>query len=258
MAVVMKSTVSAAVSVAVSAAVAVAVASLAGATPAAAEIIVTPYFLLPTSNGKLGVGPVDVNIDSTPADLFRDLRWAVLGSVEWNNGDWGVNFDVNYISLNVAEGVNLGFEVRGHQAAYTATVLKRIHPFAWVYAGARYSDFGVRLLCDLDCGVPQLPPRDIDVRRSRGWVEPVVGFRAELPFNDKLDLTVNADMGGFGAGSNISANFWPQLGIRVGSSGKALLGYRIIYVDYDSDEGDRRFVYDAATFGPTLGFEWRF
>ncbi len=237
--------------------------AMAFAAPATAgemEIIATPYFLLPTTNGKFGVGRFDETIDDTPADLFDKLNWAVMGSLEVNNGEWGVNLDVNYISLDVTED-DRPLSLNGHQSAYTATVLKRIHPMAWAYAGVRYSDFGIKLECRNPCVLPaplSTATQSPDRTRSKGWFEPVIGFRAELPFNDKLDLTVIADMGGFGAGSKISANFWPQLGIRMGASSKALIGYRIIYVDYESGSGSTRFVYDAATFGPTIGVEFRF
>ncbi len=231
------------------------------ATPVAArdwEIIVSPYFMLPTTNGKFGVGRYETEVADSPADLFSKLNWGVFGAVEANNGDWGVNFDVNYVNIDASPD-DRRLSVNGHQAAYTGIILKRIHEYAWACAGVRYSDFGLDLECRNGCNLPLLPGSTPAERRgNKGWFEPLVGIRAELPFNEKLDLTVTADLGGFGAGSKISANVWPQLGLHIARASKLLIGYRIIYVDYDQGVGRDRFLYDVATFGPTIGLEFRF
>lgn len=230
------------------------------------EVILTPYFMAPSMDGKFGLGPFDTQVSASPSDIFSNLNWGVMGSAEINNGNWGVNIDINYMNLDVTPDDVRRLSVNGHQAAYTATILKRVHENAWVYAGARLSDMGVTFECQSNClpngginlpnGGANLP--NIDPSRNQSWVEGLVGFRAELPFNDSLNLTFNADVGGFGEGSEISVNVWPQLGIRLGGSSKAMLGYRLIYVKHESEEDGRRFLYDVLTFGPTVGLEFRF
>lgn len=229
------------------------------------NIIVTPYFMAPNMDGKAALGRLATQVSQSPSDIFSNLNWGVMGSVEVNSGNWGINFDVNYMNLDLTPDRLDRLEVAGHQAAYTATVLKRIHENAWVYAGARYSNMGVNFGCQSQClpnGGTNVPGNinvpAIDASRNKGWVEGLVGFRAELPFNDKVDLTFTADVGGFGEGSEISVNVWPQLGFRLGGSSKAMLGYRLIYVKHESFDDNRRFLYDVLTFGPTLGLEFRF
>ena len=245
--------------------VVVAAAVLAVAAPAQAgdlEFIINPYFMAPNMNGKAALGPIDRNVSQSPSDILSNLNWGAMGSVEVNNGNWGANFDVNYMNLNVTDPDIRNFRTTGHQAAYTATVLKRIHENAWVYAGVRWSDMGVRFRCDQNCRLlpPIIPgqPRNIDISRNKSWQEGVVGFRATLPFNDKFDLTFNGDVGGIFAGSDISVNAWPQLGWKMSQKSKLMLGYRVIYVKYQGEDDGARFVYDMATFGPTLGVEFRF
>lgn len=241
---------------------ALAAGALLGAAPAAAadwEFIVTPYFMAPTSDGKFAVGRFETNISSSPAELFSNLNWGIMGSVEANNGVWGVGLDINYLNLDVTDDDIRRFSVNGHQAAYTGIILRRVSEYAWVYVGARLSDMGLRLDCDRDCAVPLPAGTTLADDRSRNerWVEGLVGFRAELPFSETIDLTFVADAGGFGEGSDISINAWPQVGIKLGP-GKAMVGYRVIYIKYESETNGRRFVYDAATYGPTIGFELRF
>lgn len=225
------------------------------------EFIVNPYFIIPKMNGKTAVGPFDANITQSPSDIFSNLNWGIMGSVEANNGEWGVNFDAIYMNLNLNDPDARRFRVTGDQGAYTLTLLRRIHENAWVYAGVRWSDMGVRLRCDTDCSFlpPALPrpPRDIDVSRNISWQEGVIGFRTKLPFNDKFDLTFNGDVGGVVLGSDVSVNAWPQIGWKMSEKSKLMVGYRVIYVKYEAEEGPR-FVYDVVTFGPTLGLEFRF
>ena len=83
-------------------------------------------------------------------------------------------------------------------------------------------------------------------------------MRVILPFNDKTDLTVIGDVGGFGVGSDIAVQAWPSLGFRLSNSVKAQLGYRVVYADYESGSGLRRFKYDMVTHGPTAGVQFRF
>ena len=245
-----------------------ALAATAGASPARAEgwnVIVTPYFMAPSMDGKAALGPLASRVSQSPSDIFRNLNWGVMGSIEVNNGGWGVNLDVNYMNLDLTPDNLTRLSVEGHQAAYTATVLKRVNEKAWIYAGARWSDLGVQFGCQSQClpnggiNVPggiTIPA--IDTSRNQSWVEGLVGFRAELSFNDKLDLTFVADAGGFGEGSDISINVWPQLGFRFGNRSKAMLGYRLIYVKYENLHEKPAFNYDVLTYGPTLGVEFRF
>jgi hypothetical protein len=245
-----------------------AAAALAFAAPASAEgwnFIVNPYFMAPNMDGKAGLGPLETRVSQSPSDIFSNLNWGFMGDVEANNGNWGFNFDVNYMNLDLTPENRNRLEVTGHQAAYTAIVLKRVHENAWVYAGVRYSDMGVNFGCQTQClpnGGINIPGGitvpEIDTSRNEDWVEGLIGFRAELPFNDKLDLTFTADAGGFGEGSDITINAWPQLGFRLGSSSKLMLGYRLLYIKYENLEGPRPFLYDVLTFGPTLGLEFRF
>ncbi len=223
------------------------------ATPAAAEgwtITATPYFMAPTMDGKAAVGPIDAPVSTSPSDIFSNLNWGVMGLVEVNNGQWGVNLDVTYMNLDVTDDRSHA-SINGHQGAYTGTILYRVHPNAELYAGARVNDIGARLDVSGPFG-------ERSASRSKSWVDPVIGVRAVLPFNAKVDLTVLADFGGFGIGSDYAAQFWPSLGVRVGAKSKLMAGYRVIYADYHSGSGASRFVYDVVTFGPTVGFQIAF
>lgn len=67
-----------------------------------------------------------------------------------------------------------------------------------------------------------------------------------------------ANVCGFGAGSDVSINALAMLGYRTHLLGQRMIlrgGYRVIYEDYSQDDftGRGRFVWDMRPRGPVLG-----
>lgn len=223
------------------------------AVPVAAQdwhFVGTPYFMVPTMDGRAAIGPVDARVSTSPSDVFSNLNWGIMGLFEVNNGQSGVNLDVSYMNLDVTDDRTRA-SINGHQGAYAATVLYRVHPYAELYAGGRLNNIGATLDTNGPGGARS-------ASRSKSWIDPIIGVRAVLPFNEKVDLSVLADIGGFGVGSDHAAQLWPSLGIRLGARTKLMAGYRLIYTDYQDGEGASRFVYDVLTYGPTIGFQTTF
>jgi hypothetical protein len=67
------------------------------------------------------------------------------------------------------------------------------------------------------------------------WVDPVLGFRIRHKLAEGQDLALEADLGGFGMGSRISAQAVGTYAYQFGSTGSVgwsvVLGYRALYVD---------------------------
>lgn len=89
---------------------------------------------------------------------------------------------------------------------------------------------------------------------SFGWVDPVVGARAFFGFTDDLSLQAQADIGGFGAGSDFTWSALATLNYSFTDHLSVSAGYKILEVDYDRDGH----VYDARLDGPVLGVTYRF
>ncbi len=81
--------------------------------------------------------------------------------------------------------------------------------------------------------------------------------RSHFPRSRTIDLTVQADVGRFGDGSDIAVRARPGRGFRPGRKSKAIFGYRAICTKYETGSGIDRFVYDLLTHGPTLGMPFR-
>ena len=89
---------------------------------------------------------------------------------------------------------------------------------------------------------------------SFGWVDPIVGVRAFLPMTEKLSLQAQADVGGFGVGSDFTWSVLTTINYTVTDHISVSAGYKVLDVDYD--HGGH--VYDTRMSGPVLGATYRF
>jgi hypothetical protein len=114
-------------------------------------------------------------------------------------------------------------------------------------AGARLTYLRVEL--DVDPGPT--------VDDSESWVDPLIGLRGDLELTERLALFAEADVGGFGIGSDLAWNAQLFLTYRTAVFGVATdlaLGYRALRQDYDHND----FAYDVTTSGPIIGAAFHF
>ena len=86
------------------------------------------------------------------------------------------------------------------------------------------------------------------------WIDPVVGARGYLSLTDKLSLQAQADIGGFGAGSDFTWSALATANYTLTDRLSASVGYKALDVDCDHDGH----VYDARLAGPVFGVTYRF
>lgn len=89
---------------------------------------------------------------------------------------------------------------------------------------------------------------------SFGWVDPVVGMRAFLPLTERLSMQAQADIGGFGAGAELTWSALATINYTVTDHLSVSAGYKVLDVNYD--RGGH--VYDTRLSGPVLGITLRF
>jgi hypothetical protein len=100
---------------------------------------------------------------------------------------------------------------------------------------------------------------DVVVRSRSGdleWVDPFIGGRLRHAFGNNQDLTVEADVGGFGAGSQFSWQVVATYGFDVNCLGTPLhtvVGYRVLGVDYTEDGPFGQNTLDFIQHGPVMG-----
>lgn len=97
---------------------------------------------------------------------------------------------------------------------------------------------------------------------SIGWVDPFVGFRVRHHLAPRQRLALEADLGGFGIGSRISAEaqlaYSMEFGNAMGVNWAGVIGYRALYVDYTQGSGSSFFEMNTLQHGPLLGVRGKF
>lgn len=140
-----------------------------------------------------------------------------------------------------------------------------------VLLGGRYwyqkADITLNLNAALNVNVPDLEfsaDRRKAIARSGhvGWVDPFIGFRVRHKLAPGHNLSLEADVGGFGIGSRISYQTLGAYRFDVGTTGgvawAGVLGYRVLYVDYIRGSGSSLFEMNLLQQGPLIGLSARF
>ncbi|MGI8397213.1 hypothetical protein ACRYWZ_12595 [Agrobacterium deltaense] len=91
-------------------------------------------------------------------------------------------------------------------------------------------------------------------KESFGWVDPVIGARAFFNLTDKLSVQGQVDIGGFGAGADLTWSALATVNYIFTDTLSVSAGYKVLDVDY-SDDG---YVFDSRLSGPVLGLTYRF
>jgi hypothetical protein len=75
----------------------------------------------------------------------------------------------------------------------------------------------------------QLPRQ---VAKSQWWIDPIIGLRGQWNFTHWLYLNTQADVGGFGAGSELAWFVQSALGVNITRNTSMEIGYRYLYFNY--------------------------
>lgn len=86
------------------------------------------------------------------------------------------------------------------------------------------------------------------------WIDPVVGPRAFYNLTERLSVMGQADIGGFGVGSDLTWSVLATMNYVVNDRLSLSAGYKHLAVDYDHDG----YVFDVDLSGPVLGVTYRF
>lgn len=214
------------------------------------SFLIAPYLLFPHMNGTVGVGPISVDVDADPGDIFSNLQFGAMLAAEATNGQWSIGFDGLYMDLS-KDSEHLSVQADGYQAGLELTGFRTLVPgVVEVLAGGRVNLLGTTLKSQSATLVD----------KNFAWFDPFLGMRFTIPHTGKWDIKFRGDVGGFGVGSEFAWQARALLGYNVSKHWLVGVSYWALGMDYETGErgqGDY-FKYDVTTFGPEIGFAYKF
>lgn len=212
------------------------------------------YVLGAGIDGETQVGPVTADIDYSFGDILENLDLGLMGAYRAENDRLAWTADLMYTSSSAEDVAPGGIRYKAELDQIIASVdlAYRFDERVEFLGGFRYNS--------LDADVGAFPPGGAAIRRgdSQDWVDPYIGARATLPFNESLSLILRGDVGGFDVGSDLAWQVVARLEWRLARSLLASAGYRILDTDYEDGSGASLFRYDVAMSGVLVGFGWQF
>ena len=223
--------------------------------------------------GDTALGTLSTELDVPFSDLLENLNFALMGHFEARRNRLTVFGDVLYSKLSADGGVGpfqigrftvgpfpvgpfeydldidmlmleggLGYETHSWTTAHG-----RRGSFE-VLAGARYNDLKMSI------DVVRTPT----IERSIDWVDPFTGGRFRTSLREAWGLSVRADVGGFGLGSEFTWNVVAGATYQWQENRDLFLGYRALYQEYHTDGGRFPMEYEPLYHGPAVAVQFRF
>ncbi len=224
--------------------------SRSGKSPDDWKFTLAPYLMLPWMDGTTAVRGHEVEVDVSPSQVFENLQFGAMGSFEARKAKWAIGIDAVYMALGTdlaRPSANVDF----NQGAYTFTGVRQLNDKVDFLFGARWNV----LQGKLDFKGPLLLGT---FEQTKQWVDPIVGLKLKQRLGGRLNFTLQADIGGFGAGSDFAWQLFPVIGIDVGKRATLGIGYRVLSGDYTTGSGNQQFKYDVVTQAFVLGAAIRF
>ncbi len=198
---------------------------------------------LASMSGDVAVKGIPASVDADFADIAKNLDFAAAGRLTLGYDQWSFSTEFSYLKLGASGSAG---SVEQKQWLVEPSVGYRFCNNFEAFAGARYNSIEANL--DLN-----LPPGKVR-GGTQDWWDPIVGVNLSLPLSgQKLTFDGRFDVGGFGAGSDLTWQAFPYVNWRFAKSASLQVGYRWLGTDYETGSGLNRFKYDVVLQGPQIG-----
>jgi hypothetical protein len=208
-------------------------------------------------------------VSASPADSleaildFGDRSWT--GNVVGNYGRWGfraagmtlrLGDEVDATTAGRSVSAGLGLDLGQLDVSYcvkrcpAGTTCGCPASLAYeVFAGLRY------FFLETELGVVGGGP---GVRGSQDFVDPIVGGRITWDLGNRWSFDVEADIGGFGVGSDFTWQARAGARYRIARWFSAEAGMKVLDIDYSNGSGASLFEWDVLMWGPYLALNFHF
>jgi hypothetical protein len=224
------------------------------------QLFIEPYLMFTSMSGTTGIGNLPNTFICVPAsEVFSHLKIGGMLYAEVHNNQLAFTSDLFYADLTEdASGKNgiLNGSATLKQFLWELEGLYRINPWLELGAGARINN--ITASAEINVITPGGGIK-MSSSKSNTWVDPLLVARLKKVINEKWLIQLRADIGGFGVGSQFAWQLQPDIFYRASKLLEFGLGYRIISMDYNNDNGGGdRFVYDMDEYGPQIRIGFNF
>ncbi len=193
-------------------------------------------------------GGPDSNGGGGRLEAWRDRIGAFVevNFQDWDGGDWsqikGSTFDVDYDLERLNVDFGLSYKVVNHELGDGR--FATLEPIV----GGRWIKIKQRASAGLG------PP--FRASNSDDYWEPFLGARTVVDLTDRLSFRIGGDVGGFGAGSDLSWHALGEFGFDVTGPLELRLGYGAEGIDWETGGGSHSL--DTVAHGPRFGLALNF
>ncbi len=241
------------------------------------EFEVAPYIWMVSMKGDVTVKGQTSDVDLSFSDFLDDLKFAAEAHFEATrktDRKYGFWLDGTYVKLESDANIGpINLDIQNQFVILEGAFFLNIHnwelssnslntklskPYIALdaVAGARY------WYVDAELDFKGQGPVGVSGNLSgdQNWVDPFIGLRSMIYFNDKIRMMLRTDFGGFGIGSASDFSWLGGVtfGYSITKTIELILGYRALYLDYEDGSGNNRFAMDVWMQNPLIGFNFRF
>jgi len=213
------------------------------------QVTIAPYIWGAAMDGSMVIQGREAQVDVSASDIFHHLDAGFMSMAAARKGNWGFGGDIVYVNLGISTDMPPA-DVDPSLGLFTFQGLWRMSDFAELTFGLRYNRLDGQI--DFDA------PINMEVEKTRDWIDPIVGVVLRTPEGHRWHATLIADVGGFGVGSDLTWQLFPSGGFKMSKHSSMEFGWRFLDTDYQTGEGSERFEYDMLLEGPVVGLAFRF
>ena len=209
-------------------------------------------------DGTISAGGRSADVDVAFKDVLKHLDMTFMGAAELRYKRWGFMGDLVYARLHddIAPPAGIVFSST-HEViketigtfAFSYRVVDAKPAYLDLFAGARVYSFYSEIVLR-----PNLGQTGFKASGTTTWADPIVGLRGRYYVSRAVFLNGYGDVGGFGAGSELSWQVLGALGVQAARWCDVQLGYRALGFEYQGDRGKQ----ELTTHGPVIGATIRF
>jgi len=217
------------------------------------------YGLAVSISGDARLGPIEQPVDVSFGDILDNLQMGFMGAYRGNNERFSVGADLIYLALGNSKDTGLVRRADLDMLVFDVTAGYRFSPVFEAFGGLRVTDLSTKVgLVDPLLPLPNPPTREFG--GSKTFYDPIFGARVFVPLDQKEKwwLQARGDIGGFGAGMDLTWQAMANVGFKPSEWISIWGGFRALGQDFDDVGQQERFGMDVTYYGPAFGLGLHF